>query len=180
MRALRWSRAEYAAGRRHAPLVCDACGQDEGPIEAHSEDYSEPFGSHIGEPALCFRCHVAVHCQFKNPVAWEAYKLQVRQRRVFAARSLQPPAARQSVAARPQMPLHTVDLDKLTRNTARQLEIIAGVVDFIAAAGERQKLAAQRAQVGILDVPNAKPNLPTETAFATALYSRSRERCLEC
>ncbi|TPW00438.1 MAG: hypothetical protein USCAAHI_00115 [Beijerinckiaceae bacterium] len=32
MRALRWLRAEYAAGRRHPPLVCDACGQTEGVI----------------------------------------------------------------------------------------------------------------------------------------------------
>ena len=40
MRALRWLKGEYAAGRRHPPLVCDACDQDEGPIEAHSEDYS--------------------------------------------------------------------------------------------------------------------------------------------
>jgi hypothetical protein len=46
--ALRGLNREYAAGRRQRPTSCDACGQTEGVIEPHSEDYSEPFGDHIG------------------------------------------------------------------------------------------------------------------------------------
>jgi hypothetical protein len=56
MRGYRWLQGEYAAGRRARPTVCDACGQNEGPIEAHSENYSAPFGDHIGKHGLCYRC----------------------------------------------------------------------------------------------------------------------------
>jgi hypothetical protein len=45
----RWLEREYAAGRRARPIMCDACGQADGPIDAHSEDYSAPFGDHIGD-----------------------------------------------------------------------------------------------------------------------------------
>jgi hypothetical protein len=78
MRALRWLRAEYAAGRRQRPVVCEACGKDHGMIEAHSEDYREPFGPHIGAYSLCRGCHVMVHRRFRNPSAWRAYKRRVR------------------------------------------------------------------------------------------------------
>ena len=84
MRGLNWLRAEYAAGRRTRPLVCDACGQDEGPIEAHSEDYSSPFGDHIGQHGLCYRCHMMIHCRFKNAEAWETYKSHIRLGHIFA------------------------------------------------------------------------------------------------
>jgi len=83
MRALYWLRGEYAAGRRQRPLGCDACGQTEGVIEAHSEDYSEPFGDHIGRFGLCYRCHMALHCRFKNLEAWETYKQHIRDGRIF-------------------------------------------------------------------------------------------------
>jgi hypothetical protein len=83
MRAHRWLRAEYAAGRRKPPLSCDACGQTEGVIQAHAEDYSEPFGPHIDQYGLCYRCHMMVHCRFNNEDAWQAYKQQVRDGRVF-------------------------------------------------------------------------------------------------
>jgi len=83
MRALYWLRAEYAAGRRTPPVVCDACGQTEGPITAHSEDYSEPFGDHIGQYDVCYRCHMMIHCRFKNPQAWETYKMHIREGKIF-------------------------------------------------------------------------------------------------
>jgi hypothetical protein len=83
MRALYWLRAEYAAGRRKPPLFCDACGQTEGSIDAHSEDYSEPFGDHIGRHGLCYRCHMMIHCRFNNPEAWQAYTDAVRAGRIF-------------------------------------------------------------------------------------------------
>jgi hypothetical protein len=82
-RALRWLNAEYAAGRRHRPTRCDVCHQTEGPIERHSEDYSFPFGDHIGQYGLCYRCHLMIHCRFKNPEAWENYKRHMHQGRIF-------------------------------------------------------------------------------------------------
>lgn len=72
--ALAWLKRECAAGRRTPPTVCDACGQHEGLIDAHSEDYSAPFGDHIGRYALCYRCHMAVHCRFgRGARQWEIY-----------------------------------------------------------------------------------------------------------
>jgi hypothetical protein len=83
MKGYRWLQGEYAAGRRARPTVCGACGQTEGPIDAHSEDYSEPFGEHIGRHGLCYRCHMAIHCRLKNPEAWTIYKHAVALGRIF-------------------------------------------------------------------------------------------------
>lgn len=77
-RALRWLNAEYAAGRRTRPERCDACGQTAGALQAHSEDYSEPFGAHIGEHGLCYVCHMMIHCRFSAPGPWERYRRHVR------------------------------------------------------------------------------------------------------
>jgi hypothetical protein len=83
MKGYRWLQGEYAAGRRARPTVCEACGQTEGPIDAHSEDYSAPFGDHIGRFGLCYRCHMAMHTRQKNPKAWAAYKHHVAVGRIF-------------------------------------------------------------------------------------------------
>jgi len=83
MQAYRWLMAEYAAGRRGRPVVCDACGQTEGLIEAHSEDYSAPYGDHIGQHGLCWTCHMIVHTRFRNPAACEAYRAAVREGAIF-------------------------------------------------------------------------------------------------
>lgn len=85
MKALYWLKAQVKAGTRTAPTECMACGQKEGVIEAHSEDYSEPFGDHIGAYAFCYRCHMMIHCRFRSPEAWNSYRLQVRNGTVFAA-----------------------------------------------------------------------------------------------
>ena len=77
-RALRWLKGEVAAGRRHPPTVCEACGQTEGIIEAHSEDYSDPFGDHIGAYGFCYVCHMMIHCRLKAPEAWKDYREAVR------------------------------------------------------------------------------------------------------
>lgn len=72
--ALRWLRAEQAAGRRPAhPTACMACGQQDGILDFHSEDYSEPFGAHIGAYELCFACHLSLHCRFSRPQAFQLY-----------------------------------------------------------------------------------------------------------
>jgi hypothetical protein len=83
MKGHRWLQSEYAAGRRARPTACDACGQTLGPFDAHSEDYSEPFGDHIGRFALCYRCHMAIHTRHDNPEAWATYKLHVAVGRIF-------------------------------------------------------------------------------------------------
>jgi hypothetical protein len=74
LRALRWIQRERAAGRRTAPTVCMTCGQTEGLIVGHSEDYSEPFGDHIGAWELCWLCHMMVHMRQKAPASWERYR----------------------------------------------------------------------------------------------------------
>lgn len=74
IRALHWLQREYAIGRRKPPTVCDVCGQNLGVIEAHSENYSAPYGDNIGRFGLCYICHIMLHCRFRNPVAWERYK----------------------------------------------------------------------------------------------------------
>lgn len=73
MKAYRWLMAEYEAGRRQQPTRCDACEQTEGLIQPHSEDYSAPFGEHIGRYGLCYRCHMILHCRFSAPTAWQTY-----------------------------------------------------------------------------------------------------------
>ncbi len=82
-RAFRWFKQECAAGRCRSYVSCDACGQTKG-VHAHSEDYSAPYGDHIGQYAVCFRCHMMIHCRFKNPEAWETYKQHLREGRTFA------------------------------------------------------------------------------------------------
>lgn len=76
-KALNWLKGEYAAGRRARPFSCDCCRQTEGIIEHHSEDYSEPFGNNIGQYALCYICHMMIHCRFRNPRQWQLYKQMV-------------------------------------------------------------------------------------------------------
>jgi len=84
-KAQRWLNAEWAAGTLPKPNHCYACGQDKGVIDAHAEDYSEPFAAgKTDEYHLCFRCHMMVHCRFSNPAAWTQYKLEVARGVVFA------------------------------------------------------------------------------------------------
>jgi hypothetical protein len=81
--ALAWLKREYAAGRRQPPLRCDGCGQEEGIIDAHSEDYSQPFGDHIGAFGFCYTCHMMIHCRFGHWEAWDRYRAALREGRLF-------------------------------------------------------------------------------------------------
>lgn len=75
IKALNWSKAQRAAGRRKPKAEkCMACGQEHGLIQFHSEDYSEPYGPHIGAYEFCYRCHMTLHCRFSSHTAWEKYK----------------------------------------------------------------------------------------------------------
>ncbi|MDC7784790.1 hypothetical protein PQJ75_00795 [Rhodoplanes sp. TEM] len=49
-------------------------------IDAHAEDYSEPFAAgKTDEFHLCFVCHMMVHCRFKNRDAWDRYRTAIRE-----------------------------------------------------------------------------------------------------
>lgn len=84
MKALKWLKADKAAkGETMTPEMCEVCGQEWGPLSYHSEDYSEPFGPHIGAYALCYICHMMIHCRFRNPVAWGEYKAALKMGAIY-------------------------------------------------------------------------------------------------
>jgi hypothetical protein len=74
LRALAWAKIGYADGTRERAKLCMACGQTQGILDRHSEDYSEPFGDHIGAFHLCFTCHMQIHCRFARPAVWRRYR----------------------------------------------------------------------------------------------------------
>ena len=73
MKAFRWLQVEIAAGRRAKHASCDACGQSKGILDMHSEDYSAPYGDHIGAFTFCYRCHMMIHMRFRKQFAFEHY-----------------------------------------------------------------------------------------------------------
>lgn len=77
-KAQRWLNTQWAAGKFARPSRCCACGQTEGVIDAHAEDYSEPFRhGKTDQYPLCFICHMMVHCRFANRAAWDVYRRMV-------------------------------------------------------------------------------------------------------
>ena len=79
IRAQAWLRRQWNAGLLDRPSRCFACGQDRGIIEAHAEDYSEPFApGKTDQFHLCFTCHMMVHSRFGNPHDWRYYKSVVK------------------------------------------------------------------------------------------------------
>ena len=76
-------RAQHARERLGFPChptgPCAICGDPDAKLEAHDEDYSQPY---IWEPpaqyALCHMCHSRLHARFHNPGLWEAHKAHVR------------------------------------------------------------------------------------------------------
>lgn len=70
-KALAYHKEQIKLGKKPPkPDCCDACGQTEGFLTWHSEDYSEPFGEHIGQHGVCYVCHMMIHCRFRNRFAW--------------------------------------------------------------------------------------------------------------
>jgi hypothetical protein len=53
------------------------------------------------------------------------------------------------------------------------------ITEYLRVMGELETTKAQKDDVEQLRANTAQPNLPAETAFVTALYNRSRERCIE-
>lgn len=83
-RAQAWLNVQWNMGFLNRPKVCVACGQDKGVIDAHAEDYSEPFESgKTDEFHLCFRCHMMIHCRFSSPDAFARYADAVQKGRMF-------------------------------------------------------------------------------------------------
>lgn len=64
----------WDSGEVPRPEKCDACGQTEGTIHGHSEDYSD---DHVHLP-LCITCHLILHMRFQMPALWDDYRRQVR------------------------------------------------------------------------------------------------------
>ena len=56
-------------------MACIACGQTAQPIDAHAEDYSEPFRKDVTDAFhLCFVCYMMVHSRQRNQEAWRIYR----------------------------------------------------------------------------------------------------------
>ena len=75
VKAQNWLNKQWANGTLARPAKCCACGQTEGLIDAHAEDYSEPFeAGKTDQFHLCRKCHMHVHRRFANPQSWLRYK----------------------------------------------------------------------------------------------------------
>lgn len=70
----RWLNTQWDAGRLPRPSKCVACGQTEGAIDGHLENYDEPT-SYVD---LCVTCHMLLHMRFRNRMAWTLYRDRVR------------------------------------------------------------------------------------------------------
>lgn len=73
MEAYNWLKAQSDRAMHGA---CEVCGNVD--AKPHSEDYSAPYGSHIGAYMLCFPCHMMVHCRFRAMGLWNGYRDMVR------------------------------------------------------------------------------------------------------
>jgi hypothetical protein len=77
-RAQSWLNSQWKSGALARPVACIACGQTAQPIDAHAEDYSEPFRKDVTDAFhLCFICHMMVHSRHRSQQAWRAYRHMV-------------------------------------------------------------------------------------------------------
>lgn len=72
----RFINKQIKAGIIRKPCKCNRCGQTEGIIHAHLEDYTIPVKQEQIEE-LCWRCHMMWHCRFRAPRQVEAYFAEV-------------------------------------------------------------------------------------------------------
>lgn len=63
----------WATGEWKRPERCEVCGQTEGTIQGHLEDYGRPE-TYI---PLCGVCHMVLHCRFRAPLMFVAYVTRV-------------------------------------------------------------------------------------------------------
>lgn len=65
----------WRSGEWPRPSECDVCGQREGAIHGHLENYDRPE-TYV---PLCITCHLTLHYRFRmDPAAWQAYRDLVR------------------------------------------------------------------------------------------------------
>lgn len=75
--SIRWERELLRNGWKR-PTQCIACGQNQGIVDAHLEDYSQPFEQSRQIP-LCYRCHIFVcHLRHRYPRQTADYRSRVR------------------------------------------------------------------------------------------------------
>lgn len=75
----RWIKQQRTQGLRPHHTTCDVCLRQGGTVKGHSENYSKPYGPHIGAHGLCYPCHMAVHARFKHPGPFSRYAAHMRQ-----------------------------------------------------------------------------------------------------
>lgn len=73
----RWRRALLRTGELRPYAACVICGVVGGIIDAHREDYSQPFRLEDDIPA-CYRCHMLIHVRLSFPDAWDRYRDEIR------------------------------------------------------------------------------------------------------
>jgi hypothetical protein len=73
MKSLAWGNKQKKLGLWKAPTQCHACGQTEGTLDLHREDYTEPFHAEDEYP-VCYRCHMMIHCREHGMETWKMYK----------------------------------------------------------------------------------------------------------
>lgn len=71
-KAGQWYRRQVASGLLVVDDNCMTCGSPQR-VNGHSEDYSSPYGPHIGAFDLCWFCHMMIHCRKRNLIAWDRY-----------------------------------------------------------------------------------------------------------
>ena len=73
-KAQSWLNKQWSVGKLQRPAQCCSCKITEGIIDAHAEDYSEPFtAGKTDQYHLCYRCHLMLHCRFANPKNFAHY-----------------------------------------------------------------------------------------------------------
>lgn len=63
------TKAAWRDGTATPPRECEVCGQTEGRIEAHDEDYTRPLDYY----EVCYTCHMMIHCRYRDPFRWGQY-----------------------------------------------------------------------------------------------------------
>jgi hypothetical protein len=74
-----WQNEQYRTGKHPRPDRCCACGVTQGRFVHHCEDYSEPYGPHIWQFPMCYRCHSILHRRFSKPETWNMYRTWLRE-----------------------------------------------------------------------------------------------------
>lgn len=76
----RKTKQAIAAGIIPPPSKCSECGQTQGRIDYHSEDYHSPTK---GLVELCARCHLFLHCRFKHSKLYKEYLIEIAHGKMF-------------------------------------------------------------------------------------------------